>query len=144
MQKLKEFLKLNFKEKSLFMLIYILLVIISLVIKMFSFELILKVLKKENLNIKKQMSAEGEETIKNISRFVIASANHIPWNVKCLAQAVVGKILLNYYNIPSKLFLGVKKEEEGKSIEAHAWLKVNDLIVTGHGMESFNEIASFQ
>ena len=143
MRKIKEFLKLNLKEKSLLVITYFMLIAASILTRIMPFKFIARILKNKNANDHNKIRDEEDKLIQSITRFIIVAANHIPWKVKCLAQAVVGKLILNYYNIPSKMFLGVRKKENGESIEAHAWVKVNDDFVTGHFEQKFSEIVSF-
>ena len=54
----------------------------------------------------------------------------LPWESKCLTEAIATKRLLERYNIKSTLFLGVTKDENQKLI-AHAWLRYGEHIISG-------------
>lgn len=61
---------------------------------------------------------------------------------KCLAQAVAAQKLLTEKHIPSQLYLGVHKQEE--MMKAHAWLKIDDLFITGKpGHSAFTKVICF-
>lgn len=77
------------------------------------------------------------DSIRHISKFV-------PWESKCLVQAVVAKILLKKRGIGSTLYLGVRKADEGSSLEAHAWLDVdNQTILGGEVSDQFTVVSSY-
>ncbi|MFQ5486703.1 MAG: lasso peptide biosynthesis B2 protein, partial [Desulfobacterales bacterium] len=48
-----------------------------------------------------------------ISRAILTMSCHLPWECKCLAQAISGKMMLCRRKIPSTLYLGVSKKEDG-------------------------------
>ena len=54
----------------------------------------------------------------------------LKWKDSCLIRALTAKKLLNGMGYPCTLYMGVRKLE-GKSMEAHAWLRCGKLIVTG-------------
>ena len=54
----------------------------------------------------------------------------IKWKDSCLIRALTAKRILNSMGEKCTLYMGVRKTE-GKSMEAHAWLRCGKLIVTG-------------
>lgn len=74
---------------------------------------------------------------------VRAIAPWVPWDSRCLAQALAGTWMLRRRGIETTLYLGVRKES-GKDFSAHAWLRCGSRIVTGAaGHKSFEVIARF-
>lgn len=68
----------------------------------------------------------------------------VPWESKCLVQAVVAKILLKKREIHSTLYLGVRKTDDGSSLEAHAWLDVGEqTILGGEVADQFTKVSSY-
>lgn len=68
-----------------------------------------------------------------ISRVQLAIARvhrYVPWNTECYTQALAAKFLLQKRGIPSLLSIGFKKDDAGK-IQGHAWLTINEWVVTG-------------
>lgn len=61
---------------------------------------------------------------------VRAVARRTPWKNNCLVQALAAKIMLRRRGIASTVYLGVAKES-GKELNAHAWLRSGDVILTG-------------
>jgi len=75
-------------------------------------------------------------TIKDIIWSVIIVSSYVP-RATCLTQAITAQILLSRHNQPSKLKIGVMKDEE---FEAHAWLEIDDKIVLGESEKEYMQI----
>ena len=76
-----------------------------------------------------------------ISRVQLAVARvhrYVPWNTECYTQALTAKYLLQKRGIPSILTIGFKKAENGE-VHGHAWLAINEWVVTGmrHDLKSY-------
>lgn len=76
-----------------------------------------------------------------ISRVQLAVARvhrYVPWNTECYTQALTAKYLLQKRGIPSLLTIGFKKDESGE-VQGHAWLTINEWVVTGmrHDLNSY-------
>ena len=71
------------------------------------------------------------------------AAHHVPWNAKCLVQAMAGKFMLRCRKVESTLYLGVAKENENQ-LKAHAWLRCGRQVVCGgRGMMCYTVISRF-
>jgi len=68
--------------------------------------------------------------VEDISWAVQAMASRVPWDSRCLAQAIAGYRMLQKRGIPSTVYFGVKKDPHTEFI-AHAWLRCGSCIVTG-------------
>jgi hypothetical protein len=67
-----------------------------------------------------------------IGRAVRTAARYTPWESKCLAQAMVARLLLGLRGIPYALFLGVRKDEtDPAGMAAHAWVCSGPAFITG-------------
>ena len=87
--------------------------------------------------------AEQAATIRVVSRIIEVAARNLPWECKCLAQALAARAMLHRRGIPSTLYLGVGKDEQAQLI-AHAWLRCGDEILTGNeGVEQYAVVATF-
>ena len=95
--------------------------------------------------------ASSDESDKNgdrqaalsIARAILTMSRHLPWECKCLVQAISGKMMLGRKRIPSTLYLGVAKEGNG-DLNAHAWLRAGDIIILGGGgLERFAVVSTF-
>jgi len=59
---------------------------------------------------------------------VETAARNLPWKPVCLPQAVAATRLLRRRGIASTLYLGI---DRAANYDAHAWVRVGKLIVTG-------------
>lgn len=74
--------------------------------------------------------------LKLISRAINRASSHVPWKTKCMVEAIAVKRMLQRRKIPCTVFLGVAKDKNQKDkLIAHAWLKCDDIIVTGKNMD---------
>ena len=81
--------------------------------------------------------------IDRISWSVNTASRHLPWECKCLAQALAGKAMLKRRGVASTLYLGVAKGGEA-GLQAHAWLRCGPRILTGGPeMAGFTVISTF-
>ena len=80
-----------------------------------------------------------------IGRLTALAAQYTPWQSACLVQAIVAARVLAYYHIPYVLYLGVAKATPpSDGLQAHAWLRVGQWIVTGReGHQAFTVVATF-
>jgi hypothetical protein len=68
-------------------------------------------------------------------------ARHLPWKPVCLPQALAAKRMLQRRGIASTLYLGV---DPAKQLDAHAWVRVGRMIVTGGPREDrFAVVSTF-
>ncbi|WP_246503483.1 lasso peptide biosynthesis B2 protein [Clostridium polyendosporum] len=83
------------------------------------------------------------KTIKKVAWAVNQASKYTPWESKCLVQALTAQNMLKRRKIYSTLYLGVAKKGS-KNINAHAWLRCGQVIVTGgYRREDFKEVAKF-
>lgn len=68
--------------------------------------------------------------VKDIRLAIKIISKYTPWENVCRHQAYQAMILCRFYQIPYQIFVGFKKNDEGK-IEGHAWTIVNEEIITG-------------
>jgi len=81
--------------------------------------------------------------LERISWAVAAASRHLPWECKCLAQALAGKAMLRRRGVSSTLYLGLAKDGADQ-LQAHAWLRCGERILTGQrSMAGFTVIATF-
>jgi hypothetical protein len=69
----------------------------------------------------------------------------LPWMSQCLVQAVAITWMLQRRRIPSTLYFGLAKEEEGAGeLKAHAWVRSGTQILTGaREHHEFTVVATF-
>lgn len=69
------------------------------------------------------------DRVLTVRKALLRGLHYLPWNAKCLVQALAGKLLLRYFRLPGTIYFGVLKED-GK-LKAHAWLKAGNQFVAG-------------
>jgi hypothetical protein len=90
-----------------------------------------------------EVSPTSTDTATRVGWAVRAIAPWVPWDSRCLAQALAATWMLRRRGIPTTLYLGVRKEP-GKDFSAHAWLRCGAGIITGApGHRTFEVIACF-
>jgi hypothetical protein len=67
-------------------------------------------------------------TVSRVSWAIAKAAKILPWKPMCLPQAVTAQWMLRRRSIPSTLYLGT---DPAKNYDAHAWVRVGGVIVTG-------------
>lgn len=66
----------------------------------------------------------------------------LPWECRCLVQALAARRVLQRRGCPTTLYLGVRRRGEG--LEAHAFLRWGSRILTGaEERETYRVIATF-
>ena len=78
-----------------------------------------------------------------VRRAVLSVCNRTPWESKCMIQALTAKKLLNKMGYPCTLYMGVMNSPSTNELQAHAWLRCGDKIVTGDGYESYTITGKF-
>ena len=87
---------------------------------------------------------EERRNIRYVAERVAGVARRVPWESKCLVQAMVAQRLLRGYDMKSTLYLGVGRDEDenGKMI-AHAWVRCGIYNVCGGTGEKYAIVATF-
>lgn len=79
------------------------------------------------------------DQVKRTGTILSALSQYLPWRSLCFEQALAGMMLLRCKGISSTIYFGVYQSKN--SIEAHAWLRSGDRIVTGaRGRERFTVV----
>ena len=67
---------------------------------------------------------------RKVVRAVEAAGRHLPWEPKCLAEAMVGQLLLRQFGTPGVVVVGLRQGDDG-AWDAHAWLLGEHGALTG-------------
>lgn len=74
---------------------------------------------------------------------VRAAAVRFPGDATCLVQGLTAAAMTRRRQVPSTLYLGVARGQ-GEAVDAHAWVRCGDLIVTGReGHQRFQVLERF-
>jgi hypothetical protein len=74
-----------------------------------------------------QPGATGQP-VRRVRWAVRVAARLLPWKPLCFPQAITAQWMLRRRGIPSTLYFGTRP---GAAYEAHAWVRVGGVIVTG-------------
>lgn len=90
-----------------------------------------------------EITEEQREVALPIGWAVRTLGRRLPWMSQCLVQAVAATWMLKRRRIPSTLYFGVAKDDNGRLI-AHAWVRSGAKILTGaRGHEDYRVVATF-
>jgi hypothetical protein len=98
-------------------------------------------------NNQNETSYDYEESnlklLREITQMINLASNYTFWESECLVKAFAARKMLERRGLSSTLYLGTRRNEDGK-LEAHAWLRSGPFYITGsEGMERFTVIATF-
>ncbi|MBC8061952.1 MAG: lasso peptide biosynthesis B2 protein [Clostridiaceae bacterium] len=142
-KKLKNFLKRSNGDKLLFFQAFIICGIARSIILLIQFNKIRTYIGTYKKESSFQIENSKYELVKKIAWAVNSASLLTPWKSKCLVKALTAQKMLKNHKIYSTLYLGVAKGGE-RGIQAHAWLRCGQLIVTGGNLkDNFKEVARF-
>jgi hypothetical protein len=88
-------------------------------------------------------TAEEIRVAQEIGWAVNALARRVPWDGRCLAQALAATGMLRRRGLEGTVSFGARRGESA-GFEAHAWLRYGSCMVTGGiGHESFQAFTTF-
>ena len=130
------------KEQFLYLEATLGLAISKIVILFFPFRFIAKLLGK-HMKESPFNDVGNIEEIRLISKSIHTMSCHLPWECKCLVQAITAKKMLDRRQTENTLYLGLKKENKNH-LEAHAWVRTGQQIVTGdHQLQYYTVVSTF-
>ena len=84
-----------------------------------------------------------DEVARQVGWAVETAARHVPWNSRCLAQALAAWRMLGRRGIAGTIYFGVQ-QNPARPFDAHAWLRCGDRLVTGgEPGEQFKVLVNF-
>jgi hypothetical protein len=89
------------------------------------------------------VTAENAHMADSIGWAVSVLARRVPWDGRCLAQALAATAMLRRRGVEGTVSFGVRSGESA-GFEAHAWLRVGQRVVTGGAShENFKAFTTF-
>ncbi len=83
------------------------------------------------------------QLVRNLGYYIRLTSWYLPWNCKCLVQALAVNRMLKKRGIQNTVYLGVAKDDE-KELIAHAWVRSGDVFITGfRGKNKFTVVSTF-
>ncbi len=96
----------------------------------------------DKLGPEEALDEDALAIIRPVARSIKAVAAIVPWQSKCLVQAMTAKRMLERRGIETTLYLGVLKE--GEDMKAHAWLRCGPCFITGgNGEKTYTVVRTF-
>ena len=130
---IRSFLKLSFEDKFILIKSFFLLWTIRIMLWIFPFSVIQRILSKFTV-----ISGETHSIpLEKLTWAVAVMSRYVP-KATCLTRALAAQILLAGQNYPSNIKIGVSKAEG--NFEAHAWLESDSKIVLGETETEFTPI----
>lgn len=132
------------KNKYLYLRIVIVSTLFRVMISFIPFKIYKKYLGVANLESKFNISKVEQKKGFNISKAVYKISYYMPFKINCLVNAMTMKYILRKSNIESTLYLGVYKNKINNNLEAHAWFRLgNDIISGKEDINNFKKVFSF-
>jgi hypothetical protein len=77
-----------------------------------------------------------------LHRALLLTARYEPGIATCHALCLTGRTLLRRRGLPSTLYIGFRKMDDGRYV-GHAWLRSHDTWVTGGGQRHLYDVHSY-
>ena len=130
MNKLAKLRRLSWRDWGLLLEIGVLLGLARLAILLVPFRHIARIFGPQHAETPAVADLASEPRVRHLGTMIRATARNLPWECKCLAQAMAGKVMLARRGLPSTVYFGVRNDDEGE-FGAHAWLRSGAVYVTG-------------
>lgn len=140
---LTKLIRLSWVEYPLLLEAAIWLTIARIAILMLPFRRVARYCGQQTTEVPVVDAPEHKNLLKQISWAVTVISHYLPWEPKCLAQALVAKMMLKRRGISSTLYLGLAKNRDNE-LRAHAWLRSGTVFLTGsQGKNQFTVVSTF-
>jgi len=130
-QKISSFLSLSREVKCLFFKAYFLSGLVKLTLIFLPFRKVLSWQGQINTSTPQNEDPTTAAFRKSLQQAMILCDKYTLWKTECYTQAITAKILLNRKHIDGTIYIGFKKDQNGKYL-GHAWLRSFDRIITGN------------
>lgn len=130
MKKLLELIKhsQNSRGKKIFLQAYLVMTLIRLGLWLLPFNRLQNLVARSK-RLAFLAPAPDQVNVNRIALAVYRSSRYQPGSPMCLARALTTAVLMNIYNLPHEVKIGVAKGEKG--IDAHAWVISQGVVVVG-------------
>lgn len=142
LKKLKMFIAMDLKTKSLLLESYLYLAH-GRYLKSIPFSKVAPMLGNHMEETTFELPNSNKKVLANISQAIHIMSRYTFWESQCLVKAIAAMKMLEKRQIESTLYLGTARDESGELI-AHAWLRSGPYYITGsEGMEKFTVVGKF-
>jgi hypothetical protein len=129
MSRLRKFLALPSADQALFLRAAVLLLTVAFSLRIFSFQFVRQTLERYAGQNPVQQEA-NPAMLARLTRALAIMSRLLLGPDSCLVQALAARTLLSRYGQPSRLRIGVAKDEDGKLL-AHAWVESGGSVIIG-------------
>lgn len=141
MNRLIRFARLPLRDQGLILEAAAGLVVAGIVLKTVPFARTARRLGRHMAETTRSEDGPVVERARRVRWAVGIAARNLPWKPVCFPQAVAATLMLRRRSIASTLYLGVDPQRD---LDAHAWVRVGDLIVTGGPLDRrFTVVSTF-
>lgn len=125
------FWKYPFQTKYLVLTIFIRLGIARLIILTTKFSTISKKMGTPKLESTQKISMHDLDFLKTLKLVVSQVSPYTFWESNCYTKALCVSQILKSKDISYTVYFGLRKNELLNEFDAHAWLRVGDILITG-------------
>jgi hypothetical protein len=129
-RKLVTVVRLPFATKALMVEALVLLAFARLAVLFLPFRWVAKLLGRQAAETGLQHDPQNALVIERVCWMLPTVARNVPWESKCLDQALAAKVMLRRRGIATTVYFGVQHDDHGR-LAAHAWLRSGTRYVTG-------------
>ena len=131
--KLASFFKVSNRAKWLFFEALCLIGLARIATKFYSFQRLLEILGTHSTKTTEEpLTIDEKRHYYEYTKAINRAARVSFWHTMCYEQALTAKLMLRRRKVPSTIYIGMHRKEENQELEGHAWLRVQDFIVTGN------------
>jgi hypothetical protein len=129
-KKLKTFISLSGRVKWLLIKAIFISAIVKITLLFRPFIKVLNWLGKINIESVYTAHPKSLQIRADVKTAIFLCNKYTFWKTECYTQALTAKLLLRKFHLPSTIYIGFYKDENGK-YNGHAWLRSYDMIISG-------------
>lgn len=101
----------------------------NLLIKLVSFKRLIRLISNSDTAAQPVLTPRQAMRLNWLRRVILSVSRRTPWRSMCFEQAITASLILKVLGISHQISFGLNTDND--KLKAHAWLKVNDIWVTG-------------
>ncbi|MCW5980620.1 MAG: lasso peptide biosynthesis B2 protein [Bryobacteraceae bacterium] len=126
---ISDFLRLSWRDRFLMGVSFLLLCAMNVALRLIPFRRLLRLVERVSPAPGEGEAPPNPSEAKRLALAVYSAARYVP-GARCLAQALVLRMLLGWNGTPCRLQIGVAKPDVGR-LDAHAWVESGGLVLLG-------------
>jgi Transglutaminase-like superfamily len=140
-KRVSAFIRLPFRDRLLLLEAVLALATASIVLRTVTFARLAKYIGRHMTQSPSCAPEPVEQQAMRVRWAVDVAANNLPWKPVCFPRAIAATAMLKRRGIGSTLYFGV---DAARGLDAHAWVRVGSLIVSGAPVEPrFTVVSTF-